>query len=62
LILISWQCGLAAGSLRKLAAMVGVSHQAISKWTDVPAHWIIKIEKVTSVPREELRPDLYRRG
>jgi DNA-binding transcriptional regulator YdaS (Cro superfamily) len=50
----------AAGSRRKLARILGVSHQAMSKWHDVPAHWIIRIEQVTGVPREELRPDLYR--
>jgi DNA-binding transcriptional regulator YdaS (Cro superfamily) len=51
----------AAGSIRKLAGLLGVSHQAVSKWDNVPAHWIVEIERVTGVPREQLRPDLYRR-
>ena len=50
-----------AGSTRALARLLGVSPQAILKWRDVPAHWIIEMEKVTKVPREQLRPELYRK-
>ena len=49
----------AAGGTTALARAIGVNHAAISRWTMVPAHWIIKIEHITGVPREELRPDLY---
>lgn len=51
-----------AGSARKLARMLGISMQAVIKWKTVPAHQIVPIEKATGVPREELRPDLYRRS
>ena len=50
-----------AGSLRKLARLLGISMQAVAKWKTVPAHQIIPVERATGVPREELRPDLYRR-
>lgn len=50
----------AVGSARKLAAKIGVSHQAISKWRRVPAEFVVVMEKATGIPREELRPDLYR--
>jgi DNA-binding transcriptional regulator YdaS (Cro superfamily) len=50
----------AAGGNRKLAQLLGVAHQPISKWTRIPAERLIQIEKVTDVPREKLRPDLYR--
>lgn len=49
-----------AGSRKQLARLLGISKQAVSKWTNVPAHQIIAIERATGVPREELRPDLYR--
>ena len=49
-----------AGNPAKLAAKLGVSRQAVSKWEDVPMRHIIAIEKATGVPRERLRPDLYR--
>jgi len=48
-----------AGSLRKLAAVLGIQHSAILKWRAVPAHRIVEIEQKTGVPREILRPELY---
>jgi DNA-binding transcriptional regulator YdaS (Cro superfamily) len=47
-----------AGSLRKLAKKIGVSHQAISQWRSVPAHRLLAVERATGIPRAELRPDL----
>jgi DNA-binding transcriptional regulator YdaS (Cro superfamily) len=47
------------GSYTALAAELGIDRNAIRRWHDVPDHWIIKIEHLTGVPREELRPDLY---
>jgi DNA-binding transcriptional regulator YdaS (Cro superfamily) len=49
----------AAGSTRKLAALIGATHQTIMRWTRVPAKWILKVEHATGIPRHELRPDLY---
>ena len=50
----------AAGGLRPLARLLAIQHSAILKWAKVPAARIVEIERVTKVPREELRPDLYR--
>lgn len=52
-----------AGSLGKLAQKLGISKQAINKWNynRPPAERIVEIERATGVPREQLRPDLYRR-
>lgn len=50
-----------AGSQEKLARLLGISQQAVQQWHQVPAGQIIAIERVTGVPREDLRPDLYRR-
>jgi DNA-binding transcriptional regulator YdaS (Cro superfamily) len=49
----------AAGSPGTLARMLRIDRAAVYRWKDVPAHWIIEIERITGVPREELRPDLY---
>ncbi len=50
----------AAGSLRALSRLLGITHSAILQWEKVPAERMLKIEKVTGVARERLRPDLYR--
>jgi DNA-binding transcriptional regulator YdaS (Cro superfamily) len=50
----------AAGSARKLAKLLGIRQQSVWKWKQIPAHHILTIEAATGVPREELRPDLYR--
>src|SRR5215471_11459004 len=49
-----------AGSMRALGHLIGVSQQAISQWDRIPAKHIIEIERATGVPRNVLRPDLYR--
>lgn len=49
------------GSHYRLAKKLGISGQAIQQWRTVPARWIVPIEEITGVPREELRPELYRR-
>jgi DNA-binding transcriptional regulator YdaS (Cro superfamily) len=44
---------------RKLARLLGISHQAIGQWDRVPAERLIEIEILTGVERERLRPDLF---
>ena len=34
----------------KLALMLGISKQAVAKWSNVPAHQIIAVERATGVP------------
>lgn len=51
----------AAGGVRALGRLLGISQAAVSKWKRIPAERIIDIEAGTGVPREVLRPDLYRR-
>jgi hypothetical protein len=47
------------GGYSALARELGIDRNAIRRWHSVPDRWIIKIEHLTGVPREELRPDLY---
>ncbi len=52
----------ATGSQQKLAVLMGVSPMAVSKWVkndSVPIERVLIIEKLTGVPRYELRPDIY---
>ena len=51
----------AAGSTAKLARKLDISQQAVAQWRTIPAHQIVAVERVTGIPREELRPELYRR-
>jgi DNA-binding transcriptional regulator YdaS (Cro superfamily) len=53
----------AAGGLNKLARRLRISRQAVLAWKDrcrIPAERLIEIESITGVPRERLRPELYR--
>lgn len=36
-----------------------ISRQAVSKWTQIPADWLLDIERVFGVPRHVLRADLF---
>jgi DNA-binding transcriptional regulator YdaS (Cro superfamily) len=28
-------------------------------WNDIPVEHVIKVERITGIPREQLRPDIY---
>lgn len=45
-----------------LARKLGITRQAIGLWKKIPAERVVEIEEVTGIPREQLRPDLYRDG
>lgn len=49
----------AVGGLAGLAGPLGISEQAVSQWGEVPPLRVLAVERVTGVPRHELRPDLY---
>ncbi len=51
----------AAGGVTALARGLGIRREAIYQWDKVPSERIVEIERLTRVPREDLRPDLYRR-
>lgn len=39
-------------------ALGNISSQAVSQWKRVPADRVLDVERVTGIPRHELRPDL----
>lgn len=51
------------GGCKKLAEGIGLrSHATVLQWSKIPDKHIVAIERVFGIPREELRPDLYRRS
>lgn len=49
----------AGGSAGLARALGGITSQAVSQWRQVPPERVLDVERVTGVPRQELRPDLY---
>jgi DNA-binding transcriptional regulator YdaS (Cro superfamily) len=49
------------GMAAKIAKNLKISRGAVSRWQHIPAERIVEVERITGIPREELRPDLYRR-
>lgn len=49
----------AVGTAGDLAAGLKITAQAISQWEQVPPLRVLEVERLTGVPRHDLRPDLY---
>lgn len=49
----------AAGNASILARKLGIKVQSIQQWTRIPAERLAEVERVTGVPRAELRPDIF---
>ncbi|KQZ81900.1 hypothetical protein ASD64_09095 [Mesorhizobium sp. Root157] len=48
------------GGLGKLADGLGIKHQAFYSWKKkVPAERVLDFERLTGIPRHDIRPDLY---
>lgn len=47
------------GGIVKLSEALGLSRGAVSQWTKVPAERVLEVERLTGIPREILRPDIY---
>ena len=48
--------------VRRIAEGLSLTTQAVYAWDRVPAEKVVRVEEITGIPREELRPDLYERG
>lgn len=48
------------GGIVKLSLILHLSRATVSAWKKVPDKYLLLVEEVTGVPREKLRPDLYR--
>lgn len=47
------------GTAERLAAELRIKPQAISQWSQVPLGRVFDVERITGIPREELRPDFF---
>jgi DNA-binding transcriptional regulator YdaS (Cro superfamily) len=47
------------GRLTMLAEKCAITHSAICQWTRVPIERVAVVERVTGIPRTQLRPDIY---
>lgn len=43
----------------RIARECAISPAAVSKWARIPAERVLVIERLSGIPRHELRPDLY---
>lgn len=51
----------ASGGVVKLSLALGLSRAAVSGWKQIPPERVLDVERITGIPREKLRPDLYER-
>jgi len=49
----------AVGTAAEFSRRMGITEQAISQWEIVPILRVLTVERITSIPRHELRPDVY---
>jgi DNA-binding transcriptional regulator YdaS (Cro superfamily) len=54
-----WQALQLRGMTSRLARELGISTQAISQWDRCPIGRVLEVERVTGIPRWQLRPDYY---
>ena len=49
------------GLRAKVARELGITRASVLKWREIPAHRLLDVERITGIPREALRPDLFRK-
>jgi DNA-binding transcriptional regulator YdaS (Cro superfamily) len=49
------------GGIVAMSQALGLSRGAASQWQEIPVDHVAKLEKLTGIPREVLRPDIFRR-
>ena len=49
------------GGIVAMSQALGLSRGAAANWSEIPVDHVAKLEKLTGIPREVLRPDIFRR-
>ena len=49
----------AVGTARAVGEACGITGQAVSLWRHVPIEHVFTVERISGIPREELRPDIF---
>lgn len=49
----------AAGGTTVLADKLGITQPSVSQWGKIPVERVLDIERLTGIPRHDLRPDIY---
>ncbi len=47
------------GTAAEFSRRIGITEQAISQWKITPVKRVFAVERISGVPRHELRPDIY---
>lgn len=50
----------AAGGPTALARKLGIKSPSLYSWTKIPAERVEAVHEATGIPREDLRPDIFR--
>lgn len=48
-----------AGGVVALSKSLGLSRGAVSQWSKVPIERVSEVSRLTGIPREHLRPDIF---
>lgn len=46
--------------LARLARELGVTRGAVAQWKQVPGERLVSVSRVTGIPMERLRPDMFK--
>jgi DNA-binding transcriptional regulator YdaS (Cro superfamily) len=47
------------GLLAAVADGLGLARSTVSEWKQIPSYHVLKVSRLTGIPRSALRPDLY---
>lgn len=42
-----------------VARELGINRSAVAQWKKVPAERVLDVERITGIPRHQLRPDVF---